>query len=425
MQIVRDEPGRVVHLEHVGGRLTRRHGYILLILAILWGVPMVVGWAVPSREFGKSPWTTGCLLVGWCTFAALLTVALTKGALHAQRILVDRSQGSWAIAERRLWAVGEESHEVPSSSIEQFIVRTTRIVWGLVPGAISFECELLPSKRKIPLELEWVDRFEEVLDLAFRIGLATGLTHYRIARSSLTEFEVVVSRDFGRPTLPIPRIDRPSDYEEDVSSAEGVLSRPATGPFVPERWKAKFCVQTWKPGHLVAFHAAGHPGMLGCLALVLSPFLLAGLMPLWDGITGPNANSLGFAAVWYGMLTLCLVGAGAGSRGSSAQIDWRRGALRATSVLGSRTARIEDVKRIEVVGRQGQRSEGEDGPTYDVYTCEVLAVCREATGATRSIRLIATDEAREDPETPFRMAWPLGEALAAALGVVARYKDYR
>ncbi len=425
MQIVRDEPGRVVHLEHVGGRLTRRHGKILLILALLWGAPIAFSMAIPRRDLFKNPWGAGCMLAGWCAFSALMTLALTKGARHAQRLLVDRSKGTWSLAERRLWAVGEVSDEIPVSSIERFVVRTVRNFWGLVPGAIPFEIELLPSNRKLALELEWVDRFEEVLDLAFRLGAASGLTHYRVVRNTLTEFEVEVSHDLGRMTLPIPRIDTPSDYEQEVSSAEGAVARPATGPFRPEGWTGKFRVEAWKPGHLVSFHAPGHYGALGCLTLFLSPFLLAGLMPLWEGITVPKASSLGFAALWYSILALFFASVGSGCRGSTAQVDWKQGTLWASWILGKRMARLEEVKRIEVVGRRGQRSEGEDGPTYDVYSCQVLAVCSDASGTTHRIRLTQTDDAREDPDTPYRAAWPLAEALAEALKVPARYKDYR
>ena len=60
-----------------------------------------------------------------------------------------------------------------------------------------------------------------------------------------------------------------------------------------------------------------------------------------------------------------------------------------------------------------------------VYSCQVLAVCSDAAGTTHRIRLTQTDDAREDPGTPYRAAWSLGEALAEALHVPARYKDYR
>ncbi len=425
MQLVRDEPGRVVHLEHVGGRLTRRHGRILLILAILWAVPLVVVWVIASRELHATALGTACFLAGWCAFAALMTVALTKAARRPQRLFVDRASGNWTLAERGLWALREESVEIPASTIERFIVRTVESVWSVVPGAVPLEVELIPSGRKILLELEWVDRFEEVLDLALRIGLASGLTRYRVTRSSLTEFEAEMSSDAARSTEPIPRIVAPADYEGDDSAAEGRVDRPGAGPFAAGAWPGPYRLECWEPGRLVVFHFPSNYGLLGCLALMLSLFLIAGLLPLWEGISKRDLSALGFAAFWYGLLIAMLWSASRGSRGSWTWIDWREGQIRTRTFLGNRSAPIDAVRRIDVVGLRRQHSEGEDGPNYTKYKCQVLAIWRDGQGSTRSIRVVETSDAREDPDTPYRTAWPLAEALAEALHVPARFKNYR
>lgn len=423
MQVVRDEPGRLVHLEHVGARLTRRYGARLLLLGLFWAAPVpfvISGW----HDYAQHAWMPICFFGAWYAVVAFGTVAAIRSARDMERLRVDRDAGRWSGVERRLWGLREETFEIPCAAIDRIVIRKTRALWRLVPGAVAFELEVIPLGRRIQLELEWVDRFEEVLDLAFRLGLASAMTHFRVVKSTLTEFEVEVTRDGATGTEPIPRIEALADYGADVTVAEDRVSRPEAGPFSPGDWTGTFRVRTWEPGRLIVLVKSRDLWAFGCVAVLLSPFLLAGLMPLWAGLSRKDLYALGFSIVWYGMLLPILAGLYRHGRGATTCIDWESRQLRSRSFFGDRTVPLDAVRQIEVVGVRWEECQGEDGSSFPVFKCQVLAAYADERGSTRSIRLAETDNASA-PEGPYRAAWPLARELAHALQVPVRFKDYR
>ncbi len=237
MQVIRDEPG-LMHLEEVGGRFVRRQGTFLLGLALAWGIPAAILYAMATSRRTEPSVGAARIAIG-VALAVGATYLLFRAKTRTLRIVIDRAQGTWTIAERHPLGVRESTTEIPLREVNRFRVKTVAGVWTLAPGAIAFELALQPAGKTVTIDLEWVDRFEEVLDLAMRMGLAAGLDHYRIRTCTLREFEVKLGGEGIGWAVPIPRMDEPAAYEDDESSAEGRVRRPATPPFDAKAWSTQ------------------------------------------------------------------------------------------------------------------------------------------------------------------------------------------
>lgn len=423
MQVVRDEPGRLLHLEETGSRFARRRGKFLLVLSLLWTAPLLplLGGARGALEH---PWMAGYAFGFFYVVIALVTVSVLQ-TRETVAIVVDRAAGKWTLTQRAFGPFREETREIPSDQIERASVRTAPWVERLARDALAIEIALEPIRLRVALALDGLDRHEEVLDLAMRFGLAGGLAHYRLGAHTLQEFEAHLLRGPSDASLPIPPIAVPSDYDEDETAAEDEVPRSPAPPFDPTWWGGAWRIPVWAPDREAVFRKKGAYGPMGCVYLLLLPFVLAGVLPVWSAVAEPNAPhrwvAILISIVWWTPLALLLRSAILFCIGSEIHVDWAARRVRVQSGATRLDLPLDDLRRIEVVGLHELRSVTRSGPTHNFYSCRVVARRHEEG----TLLFAQTEESRDAPEPPYDQAMALGAALAKALGVPLKYKDYR
>ncbi len=428
MQVVRDEPGQLLHLEETGSRFARRRGKHLLCLSLLWTaplLPLLAGWKGASEH----PWMAGYALGFFYLIIGVITWSVFQSR-ETIRIVVGRAAGKWTIGEAAFGPLRERTREVPFAQANHVLVRTAAWTEQLVPGTLALEVTLEPANMLLRIGLEGLDRHEEVLDLAMRLGLAGGLAHYRLGTHTLQEFEAHLMRGPSDDSLPIPPITVPADYDADETAAEGEVPRSAAPPLDPTAWGGAWRIPGWAPGHEAIFRKKATYGPMGCIFLLLLPFFLAGVLPIWSAVAEPGAKHRGVAIlvsiVWWVPLTLLLRRAILYCMGADIRIDSGAGRVRVRAGAMRRDLPLAEVRRLEVTGGREIRSEIRRGPTHEYFTCRVVARHRaDGEETSRAILLAQTEESLGAPEPPYDQAMSLGAALAKALDVPLRYKDYR
>ena len=289
-----------------------------------------------------------------------------------------------------------------------------------------------PRARVISLHVEGVDRREEVADLAYRLGAASGLAYQRVVRSDLRDIELEISPSMGIGYERIPPLEGRADYAADVFSraAATAAAEERVPPFDPAQFPCDHKVAKWLPGREVAFRKPLGFSALGCL-----PFAVAGLLAgpalfivstsrrpetaLADRLV-PSAF-LGVFGLFFGLIALAAVASALPRR---VTIDWARQAITIGGLFTRKEVPLADVGAVEARCVRTYHSGGKNSSPYHSYRCEVQVHRRDPGAASKPVELIKTSEFREDPDTPYRRTLPLVTELAEALGVERRITDY-
>jgi hypothetical protein len=449
MHVVRDEPQQVLVLESTV-RDVPRGAYVsfwifLLVLVYLLPLPP---WKL-LRSIFSGDWpdplelVLGALLGAFWVAVVLVGLStLRQPGGHLRRLSVDRRAGEMEIAVTRYLLPPPAPVRIGLDRLRAITVASVRAPRrsGSARLGVRVRLEWLdgrekPATREISFPISHVDKREEVADFTYRLGRAAGLAHARVLRSDARDVEIELLRESATGAEVIPLISAPADYARDIvtSSAVSAVAQEKVPPFSPTAFKGSMRVAVWEPRREVRFRKP-----MGFAAVAGLPFVALALTgPVLFFATGRRGQGelfgrlllAGFAG-FVGLIVAALAyRAVKDALPRVVTLDWTTSALSIGSLLHRRSVALSDLVDLElkcvatVYRRSG--SSGMNEATYKTYRGEVIARLRDpAAGGQRRETLIATDEFREDRDTPYRMALPLVTQLATALGVKRRVSGF-
>jgi len=449
MKIVRDEPQQLLVLETPVFRLPPAAvGCAWLgigILVFLFGSFGLLEALWNGRR--PEPLELGLQLLVPGAFVLVVAAAyfrLRRRLRFPQQLRVDRYAGELELAEVGLLG-GSSTLRLRLDTIERIRVATALVKpqpadfkaaaaaargprLGLRVG-LEWREEGGPSRsRTVEMAVDGVDRREEVVDLAFRLGKAAGLFYSRVLRSDPRDVELELLRERTPGSESLPLFEKPAEYARDVVLPQALrtASREQGAPFVPADWKGDMAVESWEPRVEVRFRRRLGIAAVGCLPFTL--LVLTGPLFFLFGSPRPEdrliaSAVLGVFGLVFGGLAILVVATALPRR---VTLDWTSGRVEWRGAFRSRSVALSDVREIELRGiRQYHSSKNS---SYHSYRCAVVAHLRpnpaEPAPGPGEAELVETDRFREDPDTPYRMALPLATELAAALGVPRRVTDF-
>jgi hypothetical protein len=288
-----------------------------------------------------------------------------------------------------------------------------------------------PRVRVLSVNVEGVDRREEVADFAYRLGASCGLSYQRVVRSDPREIELELSPSMGIGHERIPALEGRANYAADVFSkaAATAAAEDRVPPFDPAAFPCDHKVAKWLPGREVVFRKPLGSSAIGCLPFAIAGFLAGPALFILSTSRRPEtaladrlipSAFLGLFGLILGLLAMVAVVSALPRR---ATIDWAR----QTITIGGPFTRTEiplaDVHAVEARCVRTFHS-GNKSASYHTYRCEVQLHRRDPAAANQPVVLVKTTEFREDPDTPYRRALPLVTELAEALGIERRVTDY-
>ncbi len=131
---------------------------------------------------------------------------------------------------------------------------------------------------------------------------------------------------------------------------------------------------------------------------------------------------LGIFGLIFGLVAAAAVGAALPRR---VRLDWTAHTLEIGGLLRRSSRPLSDIGELELKCVRTYHSGGKNSSAYNSYRCDVVGHMRGAAeGQPATEVLVATEEFREDADSPYRMTLPLAVELAEALGVKRRVTDY-
>jgi hypothetical protein len=443
MKIIRDEPPDLLVLESPRANLPR--GAVLTILGFVAGVIVLVAIVPPVMMIASGsvnvdglmsdlPWL---LLFGPVT---LIGPVFLYQRLRGQFIAVVKLR-----VERR---AGEIEIETENPLFTRTIIIQLKDVVRLVVGSASVRPHwrlmraghnpLVPGvrltvwwreggrtrSRTVSFPVEDVNTREEVADIGYRMGRASGLLYSKVLRNDERDIEVEVTRDRGSGSEPLPVFEGPAEYARDIVTplALRAVSVETMPPFAPADFKSPSRVSVWEPRREVAFSRPAGLIALGCMPFTLlaltGPVLL--LTPAAPGnLSGKLIIStvLGLAGLFFGWLASEFVTA---EGGRTVKLDWISDGLKIRGAFLGKTYALSDIRELELRSVPRTVRVGRNG-SYLAHSCQVLVqLTPGAVPKDEPLMLVETDSFREDPDTPYRLALPLATELAEALNVPRR-----
>jgi hypothetical protein len=288
-----------------------------------------------------------------------------------------------------------------------------------------------PRARTVSLHVEGVDRREEVADLAYRLGAASGLAYQRVVRSDVRDIELAISPSMGIGHERIPALEGRADYAANVFShaALAAAAEERVPPFDPAQFPSDHKVAKWLPGREVTFRRPLGLG-LGCLPFAVAALLAGPALFVISTSRRPEtaladrlvpSAFLGVFGLFFGVIALSAVVSALPRR---VTIDWARQAITIGGLFTRTEIPLADVHAVEARCVRTLHSGGKNKSSYQTYRCEVQAHRRDPAANSKAVVLVQTSEFREDPDTPYRRTLPLVTELAEALGVERRITDY-
>ncbi len=449
MKIVRDEPQQLLVLETAKpGVPVGAFGCLTAgIFGLVFGVPCV-GFVVSGFQPGPD---RSSLLVGafFVVFGLVISTAVFSAmrnrTRYPLRVRVDRYASELEIAEAGLLGSGR-TLVVP-------LDRITRIEVGsaMVPpnvGDLASGILVKGPKSGVRLKVEWRDGEnseshalafsvddlnlrEEVADFAYRIGRAAGLFYSRVLRSDPRELEIEVTRERGPGCEALPVIESPAEYAHDrvLAPALKAASEEKVPAFAPAEFQADLKVAVWEPRREVRFRRPLGFAAFGCLPftllVLLGPvvFVLMGRVDTSDEPAARWAVS-GMAGVFGLVMGLFAMAGVASGLPKSVTLDWAANSLEMRGVIRVESRALSDIRELELKCVRTYRSGGKNSPSYHTYRCDLVGHLQRSEDGKPSLVLVATNEFREDPATPYRISLPLATELAAALGVPRKVTEF-
>jgi hypothetical protein len=357
------------------------------------------------------------------------------------RIRADRGQGQLTIAEVQVVRDEERSESIALSEVETVTVRTRQPLASSmteeppysvehprsVEAVVRHRGRTGPARESVVrLDVLGLDTCDKAADLAFRLGAAMGLSHYRVVRSDPRRIEIELAGRAGDGFEPLPPLPRQTSYAS--GGVPPAASRVAAAYRTPEPDPSGFPgardgrVIHWAPGREIQVDTPRGAAVLGCL-----PFAVAGLA------AGPLFWLLfrdGSAAVVVGIVGLALGGVALAMAAKSlprrVRIGWSEREMVVSDPFSRRRIPLDRVSAVDVrcvrrsykTGSQHSRK-----VHHRLYSCAVDARARGDAGTT-SVGILVTREFEDDPERPYDAALPLARELAETLGVEWRVVDY-
>ncbi len=425
MKVIRDVPGHELDLQEPPRSLSQL-GCGILFLLLFWIVPliplvlMLTGGQVKNSS-GISTWAFMAIFsTVWYGIVGLLTLAFFYGSRVVTRFTVDRNGGHLAIHEVGPFGLLARARSFPLAGIARITVGTSRRRPGpLLPLQLSVRGRSGPEE-SIKFDVEGLDRREELLDFALRIAAAAGICGYMVTRSDPREFEIAIGPD---QTTPVPPIERPANYLQDIVSAKVEMPKEVVPEFDPALFKSDFRVEVWEPGSEVRLFKPFQGAVLGCCSAFMLPFAAGGGYAAWQSLqtSGPGEwVGVVFGLAWMIFVLAALVGLGLGCLPQLSVVEWTTRRITIVRTRSTREIAFADLTGIETRGVRTYHSGGKNSSSYHTYKIQTWAHARDG-----SEMLAETKDEREDPSTPYRGALPLGVDLAKALGVPHRYTDYK
>ena len=439
MKVVHDVPGQRLTLEGAAPRIWPA-AYALALFAVCLPFVLATLWILPAAFGAEAHLGQKVGAVVLLLFWFFLLLSSARAARETARwptgLDVDRGRGELRLRESGLFGGVARDVVVPLSEIAQLTVRRTAKAPSLHdplrpvadgPGvALSFGDAGERGSRRFALQtrVEHLDRPEEVVDLALRLGAAAGLTLFKVVRSDAREAEVELRRqpEAGFETVPLPA--GPADYARDVvaPAARTLAGTETIPPFDASTFQSEHRVRAWRPGSLVHFQKPLSPAAVGCLPFALLVF--AGPATFFlshsDDAVGRliGAGFIGFIGLLVGGAAI-LVGLDALPR--STRIDWSTRSIGLRAPRTTKRIPLESVRAVEMKVRchvtHGRNRRVE-------HSAEVGVLWRDPQAGTVVYEpLVATLRFRGDVDTPYRLMLPLATELARSLGVERRVTD--
>lgn len=448
MKIVHDVPGRRLRLEGAEAGFPPQLGCLLVFLLPFCGSPLGIFGAMFSGATADR-WV---LLFG-LVFSAFWYGALALGAYsvlratRAPRLLqLDRGAGEAVVAERGAFGLFASEEVIPLRRLAgarvALVSRTTRGAaqaaffggGGGQPLRLSLsirrgDADDAIREREVVIDVEHLDKREEVADFAFRLAGAAGLGHHRIVRNDPRAFEAEFSASPAPGLQPVPRTERAADYARDAvaPAAHAAVREERVPPFEPARFQSDHRVSAWSPGQEVRFEKPLGFAAFGCLPFVLAagagPLLFIGLGGRGDVDPVARLMFSGFIGLFGVVIAGVAAAAVVSSLPRRVVLDWTSRAITIAGLTSRKEIPFADLTTLELRGHRVYHSS--KNSSYHSYHCELRAHYSDpATGQTKTEMLVETNRFREDPDTPYRQALPLVTDLAGALHVERRITDY-
>ena len=433
MEIVREEPGRLVVIEETDGRiplaLLGAGLVVVLLVALPWrGLAAVLlhGAAWESVELGEPG--------VWLVLGALFLASL-RGGSRLERLAADRDAGRAEWSSSHLGGLVHWGGQVPLEALDGLALAMVPPA-GSPTTAPKADGPGLPLRltlrrrggrgRDLLLRVKGIAQKDHVADLAMRLGAAAGLSYYRVGQNDgpLFEIEVLAEGGPGLRALTLSGAAGPAS-----SSARSAAADTRLAPFDPGAFRGSATVAVWEPGRRVVFAKGWRPSALLAplvLAAALGPAAYLGLPRLRAAPLLPRSAALFLVSMsGLGLATVGLMGFVTGLPRRVA-FDWAERVLRIEGPGRRRSVPLADVLRLEMV-RRSHRTTGRQHETITLWHwVEMRALLRpSADGAPTDVLLVATRWYREDALSPRADARPLASELAAALGVEVREAETR
>lgn len=368
-------------------------------------------------------------------FATLAGVVLFRW--RSVRFDGDRGRLELRGAGRLLWLPRRVS--VPLERVRELRLalgpeglRPTPFLWRL-----AYESRGGRRRRlAIAATAEAIDRREEALDLSARIARLMGWKAFELARGDALGVEVRFARSEAEleDPRPIPPLEDEPDYEEDVAAADLLPPEPRLPPFDPDAYGGPEEVVAWEPGRRVELVVRPFSGRQTAMAVVAAGLFFGAPIALFlwmlsVALPAPARPWPIFGLVGSVVTAASVIGflAWRARRTRRVEIDWTDGRLALRRGDETRSARLREVRALEVRGTRTAGGAGRDNTP--LYRCEVvarLAAERDGAGpgAASEIPLLET-RVRGDATGGYREAAAFADEVAEALGVPWEWTGYR
>jgi len=449
MKITRDVPGERLTLERDAPRIPPGAPALVLLVvslpflgATVWAFPAAFA---PGADPGQKI-AAFVMTVFWIGLFFSTARAVRRRARWPTAVDADRASGELRLRESGLFGGVAPEAIIPLARLDGLTVRRTSKAPSLhdprrpvkaAPGvALTFRIRREGASdafesREVAFRVRHLDRPEEVADLALRLGAAAGLPFFRIVRSDARDVEVALRRDFETGFGEVPSALGPADYARDVvaAPARSMVETEKVPPFEPQAFVGDHRVAVWNPGSEVRFRKPLSFAAVGCLPFTLlvftgpaSFFFIHAVGATGGGETLQRLVVAAFLGV-FGLIfgAIAIVGV-ASALPRTALVDWTSRSIQVRTLTKRRLIPFEAVRAVEMKALH-HVSSGKS--TRHHYWCEVgLHLRGQESGALTYDPLVATERARDDPDTPYKTALPLATELAKALGVARRISDY-
>lgn len=426
-EITRDTPGQALVLEEPGTGVPASTGCSLLFLLPFWTLPILIHFYA-SAETHTASNTPFCALfpgaVAWYAFVGILTFGAIAGTRVLRCFAADRATGSWVIEESGIAGLLPRRTSFALAEIDRIAIS----LWSPSLGTRARRLALtVRFARRGGIEgrlpglvfVEGLDRKEEAIDFAIRLGAVVGLCGYRVVDDG-RQLRVEVTRAMGEGMQPVPVAPPAADYDRTARTQESDPLLEPPGTFDPAAWVGEERIVRWEPGTAVELHRPFHGRELrGCLFVCATACLvgLAGTVLVWFFARGGLPMLAAVSSPWVVLYALSAALAYSNAKATSKAIDWSAKAIR----FGGGTryeVPFADLERIDVRLTRVVSAQRRGEPFRPSFQGRLLLVVRHPMRWHCASEVLAqTLVVSEDRLVPYRLALPLGIALAAALDV--------